>query len=133
LIAELRAAAGPGHQQLVTDLFETITLWENRAISATSRAKPGGKFDVTLKVSAKKLRADEAGKQTEVPMDDLVDIGVLGASDEPLYLRKHRIGSGESEITVEVDGRPVRAGIDPIVKLIDRRPDDNTVPVSAGE
>jgi hypothetical protein len=46
---------------------------------------------VTLKVAAKKIRADSAGTQSEVPMDDLVDIGVLGADEAPLYLKKHRI------------------------------------------
>ena len=106
-------------------------LTKNRAISATYKEK-GGKFEVTLKVSAKKLRADETGKQTEVPMDDLVDIGVLGPDDQPLYLKKHRIKTGETTLTIEVDSKPVKAGIDPVVKLIDRRSDDNTVPVTAG-
>src|SRR6185503_103951 len=81
LMAEIKAVTPPELQYFVTDLFETITLWENRAISATYKEK-GGKFEVTLKVSAKKLRADESGKQTEVPMDDLVDIGVLGPDDQ---------------------------------------------------
>lgn len=132
LLAELKAVTPPEYQYFVTDLFETITLWENRAISATVKEKGGGKYEVTLKVGAKKLRADEAGKQAEVPMDDLVDIGVLGPDDQPLYLRKHRIKSGETTLTLEVASKPAKAGIDPVVKLIDRRPDDNTVPVTPG-
>lgn len=64
-------------------------------------------------------------------MDDLVDIGVLGENETPLYLKKHRIRSGETTLTIEVQGKPVKAGIDPVVKLIDRRPDDNTIAVSA--
>ena len=130
LIAEFRAVTPPEFQYFITDLFETITLWENRAISATSKEKPGGKYEVTLKVSAKKLRADENGKQAEVPMDDLVDIGVVGANDEPLYLKKHRIKGGETTLTLEVAGKPAKAGIDPVVKLIDRRPDDNSIGVT---
>ena len=59
-------------------------------------------------------------------MDDLVDIGVYGRDpDTPIYLRKHRVRSGESEIVVEVTQRPTRAGIDPLHKLIDRDVDDN--------
>jgi ABC-2 type transport system permease protein len=131
LIAEFRAVTPPQYQYFVTDLFETITLWENRAISATYKDKGNGKYDVTVKVSAKKVRADEDGKQTEVPMDDLVDIGVLGADDAPLYLKKHRVKTGETTFTVEVAGKPIKAGIDPVIKLIDRRPDDNVVSVSA--
>jgi ABC-2 type transport system permease protein len=130
LLAEFRAVTPPDRQYLIEDLFETITLYENRAISATYRELAGGRYAVTLKVAARKLRADELGEQKEVPMDDLIDIGVLGPDDAPLYLAKHRVKAGESTFTLEVASRPVRAGIDPVVKLIDRRPDDNTVAVT---
>jgi hypothetical protein len=132
LLAEFRAVTPPEHQYLIADLFESIVLYENRALSATWREKGGGRYEVTLKVMAKKVRADESGAQTDVPMDDLVDIGVLGDDDTPLYLQKHRVRSGESTFTLEVSGKPARAGIDPVVKLIDRRPDDNTVAASGG-
>jgi aminopeptidase N len=131
LLAEFRAVTPPELQYFIGDLFETITLWENRAISATSKAKPDGHYEVTLKIAAKKVRADENGAQKEVPMDDWVDIGVLAAKDEPLYLKKHRIKTGESTLTIDVAGKPVKAGIDPVNKLIDRRSDDNTTDVKA--
>jgi hypothetical protein len=34
-------------------------------------------------------------------------------------------------LTIDVVGKPVKAGIDPVNKLIDRRPDDNTMDVKA--
>jgi hypothetical protein len=132
LLAEFRAVTPPEFQYLIKDLFEQITLFENRAISATWKEKGAGKYEVTLKVASKKLRSDENGALTEIPMDDLVDIGVLGPDDKPIYLKKHRIQGGETELKIEVAEKPVRAGIDPVVKLIDRRPDDNTVAVTAG-
>ena len=133
LLAEYRAVTPPEYQYLIEDLFETITLYENRAVSASYRDKGGGRYEVTLKVSAKKMRSDKGGTQAEVPMDDWVDIGVLGADDKPLYLKKHRIRSGESTFAIEVGEKPLRAGIDPVVKLIDRRPDDNTVAVTRAD
>jgi hypothetical protein len=133
LVGEFRAVTPPEYQYLITDLFETITLYENRAVSATYKDKGGGSYEVTLKVAAKKLRADENGTQSEIPMDDRIDIGVLGEDDKPLYLRKHPIRSGETTLTLVVAGKPVRAGIDPVVKLIDRRPEDNTVAVTKAE
>jgi ABC-2 type transport system permease protein len=132
LLAEFRAVTPPEYQYLIEDMFETITLFENRAVSASYRATGGGKFEVTLKVAAKKMRSDEGGALKEIPMDDLVDIGVQGPDDKPLYLKKHRIKSGETELKIEVSEKPERAGIDPVVKLIDRRPEDNTVAVTAG-
>jgi aminopeptidase N len=129
LLAELRQVIPPGQQHLITDLFETITLYENRAVSARARPATGGGFDVTINVTTKKLRADELGSESEIPMDDLVDVGVLGADGKPLYLRKHRLAAGTRELTVQVQGTPARAGVDPLNKLIDRKPDDNVVAV----
>jgi hypothetical protein len=129
LLAEFRAVTPPEHQGLLADLFEKITLYENRAISASSRALPNGRYEVTLKVSAGKLYADENGAQKAAPMDELVDIGVYDAKGDALYLAKHRVKTGEQAFTLEVQGKPAKAGIDPVVKLVDRRPDDNTVPV----
>ena len=62
-------------------------------------------------------------------MDDWVDIGVLGKDDKPLFLEKRRLKGGESTFTVHVTEKPLKAGIDPINKLIDRRPEDNVTPV----
>ena len=89
-----------------------------------------GHYEVTLNVSARKLYADENGAQKEAPMDELVDIGVYDAKGDALYLKKHRVKTGESTYTIDVAGKPVKAGIDPVVKLVDRRPDDNTVVVN---
>jgi len=131
LLAEFRAVTPPERQALIADLFETITFWEDRAVSATYKELAPNRFEVTLKVSAKKERFDAEGRQSEMPMDELVDIGVLGEKDEPLYLQKQRVRTGESTFTVTVAKRPLKAGIDPVNKLIDRRPDDNVVGVSA--
>jgi hypothetical protein len=81
---------------------------------------------VTLDVQANKLRADGTGKESEVAMNDLVEIGVFDAAEKPLYLQKHRIRSGLSRITVRVSGKPAKAGIDPRLYLIDRNWSDNT-------
>jgi ABC-2 type transport system permease protein len=53
------------YQYLLTDLFETITLYDNKASKATYRQLPDGKFEVRMAVAARKLRADELGKETE--------------------------------------------------------------------
>jgi ABC-2 type transport system permease protein len=74
---------------------------------------------VTLDVRARKTVYDSAGVVTEVPMDEWVPIGVFGparegdSSGEALYLRMHRVRSGEMTITVTVPRKPARAGVDP--------------------
>ncbi len=121
---------------MLKDLFEEITLYDNRAKEATSTKRPDGKYEVTLKLEAAKLRADSLGSEAPVEMNDLVDVGVFAANPKdgkelgaPLYLRKQRIRSGDATLTIVVDQPPARAGIDPYHKLIDRNSDDNTVAV----
>ena len=81
---------------------------------------------------------DSAGVETEVAMDDLVEVGVFAAAEhggtgDPLYLQMQRVRSGEQRIVVTVPKEPARAGIDPHNLLIDTQVDDNLVGVARVE
>jgi aminopeptidase N len=132
LLAHIRAVTPPQFQYVIDDMFETITLYDNRATEARARALPDGRYEVTMKVVAKKRKADELGKESDAPLSDWIDIGVLDADNKPLFLEKKRIDHEETEFTVIVDRLPARAGIDPYNKLIDRRPKDNTIAIEIG-
>jgi ABC-2 type transport system permease protein len=129
LIAELRRVTPPEHQGLIEDYFETITLYDDRAVSASARPAGDGRHEVELVVLAKKTRADAAGNEQDAAMDATVDIGVQDANGEYLFLEKRRVKSGENRFTIEVAGVPAKAGIDPLGKLIDRDASDNMVAV----
>jgi hypothetical protein len=138
LVAALRRATPDSLQYLLTDLFETVTLWDVKTTRAVAEPTGSGAFRVTLDVEAKKVRADTVGHDTETPMNDFVEIGVFApsASDEvgaPLYLARHRIHSGTQTITVTVPREPSRAGVDPYHELIDRQGGDNVVAVVKGD
>jgi ABC-2 type transport system permease protein len=130
-LAHVRAVTPPHLQYVIDDMFESITLYDNRATAAKARALPDGRYEVTLKVFAKKRKADALGKEEDAPLADWIDIGVLDADGKPLFLEKRLIEREETEFTVTVAGKPARAGIDPFNKLIDRRPKDNTIAVDA--
>jgi hypothetical protein len=134
LYAELRAATPDSLHTLLEDLFETITLWDVRTEEATVEPTGNGEYRVTIDVVARKIRADSVGNETEVAMDDLVEIGVFAPGDggvvgEPIYLKRHRIRNGEQSVVITVPREPSRAGIDPYRKLFDRVRDDNVVAV----
>ncbi len=129
LVGYLREATPPEQRALIEDLFETITLYDDRALSATYVEKGENTYEVKLHVTAKKLRADELGAEKEVPLDDRIDIGVLGADGTPLWMEKRRFTRAEEDITVTVTGKPAKAGIDPLNKLVDRDGEDNVVTV----
>ncbi len=133
LVERLRRIVPPQYAYIVDDMFESITLYENRALSATYRQTADGKYEVKLKVAAKKVKAAALGEEKEVPLADWIDIGVLDAAGKALYLEKHRIEKPETEFTITVDHVPAKAGIDPWNKLVDRKPDDNVMNVTKSQ
>ncbi len=70
IIRELRKVTPDSLQPVITDLFETITLFDNKADSATYTKRADGKYDLRLFVSARKLRADSLGAEREIPVVD---------------------------------------------------------------
>jgi aminopeptidase N len=129
LLAKIRAVTPPHLQYMIDDFFETITLYDNRALSAKAKPLPDGTYEVELKVFAKKRKADALGKEGDAPLADWIDIGVLDADGQPLFLEKRKIEQEETSFTLVVPKKPAKAGIDPYNKLIDRRPKDNAIAV----
>ena len=127
LYAHLQAATPARYQYLLADMFERITLYDNRALAATVRERDDGRFDLTLEVQVRKLYADGKGVETEAEtLDDWIEVGAYGEGDAPLYLELHRFDETADTLTILLDERPRRAGIDPRNLLIDRAPRDNT-------
>ena len=77
LYAELQAVTPDSLRPLLSDLFEHITLWDVRTDSVRAEPDGAGAWRVTLYVDASKARADSVGRQTPIPMDDLVEVGVF--------------------------------------------------------
>ena len=133
LIAALREQTPPELQYLIDDGFNRIVLYDNKALSATSKKTADGKYQVTLNVEARKVQADANGAETPVPLADFIDIGVFsGKKDEekPLYMKREKITREHESFTIVVDQQPTRAGIDPYNKLIDRIADDNMIDIT---
>jgi len=135
LVNGLRAVADAKQQDLITDLFERITLYDLQASVAQAKQRPDGRFDVTLEVRAHKRYADGKGKETEAPLDESFDIGLFTA--EPgrgnfdtrnvVLMQRMPLHSGQQTFTFTVDQLPTYAGVDPYNKWIDRNSDDNLV------
>jgi len=133
----VRRAVPEERRSLVADLFERITLFDNKLVKATARKQADGRYLVKLEATARKLRADGQGNESEAVLDDWIDIGVFGeekkegkAEETVLFLEKRHITEKTPTVEVVVDGKPVKAGIDPYNKLVDRNSDDNRKAVS---
>ena len=131
LIDALREQTPAELQYLLRDLFDEITLFTNRTKKATYTEREDGRFDVTIEVECKKYQADEQGKETEVPLDDWMDIGAFAKPEKDrkygatLHRERVKITQPENTFTFTVDQLPEQAGVDPFALLIDRIPDDN--------
>ena len=131
----IKASTPDTLQYFVEDAFEKIALYENRITSATYEKIEGDRYKVKMTVQTKKIYYDGLGKEKGSGTEkDLIDIGIFAEDSKndkgmkkkiPLYLKKHWLTPGEHVLEFEVKGKPVKAGIDPYNKLIDRIPDDN--------
>jgi ABC-2 type transport system permease protein len=140
LVDALRAESGPEHQQLITDLFEKITVYDLKTRTAAAKKRADGRWDVTLTVEAKKMYADGQGKETPVaiPAGEVFDVGVFTAepgkkgftSKDVLYFKVQPLKTGTQAVTVTVDKPPKFAGVDPYNKQIDRNSEDNAIRVT---
>jgi ABC-type transport system involved in multi-copper enzyme maturation permease subunit len=131
LVRYFREVTPPHYQNVVTDLFERIILYDNQAREATATKRADGKYVVKLTVASTKLQSDAKGEEKPIAIDDWVDIGVFAAGKKedlgkPLFMEKRRITRPSETFEIVVGEKPARAGIDPYHKLIDRNPKDNT-------
>jgi aminopeptidase N len=136
----LREEAGPGHDALIADLFEKITLLDAKATDPKATKRADGRWDVTFAVEAKKFYADGTGRETEAPLDEAFDVGVFTAkpgdrgfdAKSVLAMERRTIRTGRQTVTLTVDREPTWVGVDPYNKRIDRNSDDNLVAVGGG-
>jgi ABC-2 type transport system permease protein len=131
LVEALGSQTPPDKQYLLKDLFEDITVFSNRTVDATALKRPDGKYDVTIQFESRKFKDDPKGNETEVPVDDWIDIGAFAKPEKgkqygkTLYRDRVHVTQLRSTQTFTVDELPDQAGVDPFLLLIDRIPDDN--------
>ena len=128
----IKAATPDSLKYIINDMFETITLYENKTTSCSYTKTKDGKYLVKISVECKKMKADSLGKMKDVAIGDWIDIGVFGSKEQKgkkteteLYLQKRKIDKNKMEFEILLTEEPVKAGIDPYNKLIDRTPDNN--------
>ena len=119
----------------VDDGFKEIVLYENRVMDAKTVALDNGTWETTFTVNAKKIYYDDKGKEKSVDeKKNLIDVGLFGEDEtnddgitvkNPLYFELKWLSVGDNTFTITTDEKPLKAGIDPYNKLIDRNSDDN--------
>jgi ABC-2 type transport system permease protein len=139
LINEFRKEAKtPEQQQLITDLFEKITVYDLKVSDAVTR-KDGDGWTTTLTIAADKYYADAKGNETKAPLKEPIEVGLftarpgLGAfsSQNVIVMGLQPMHSGIQKITLHTKAKPTFAGVDPYNYYVDRNSDDNVKDVTA--
>jgi ABC-2 type transport system permease protein len=144
----LREEVGPdaAKQQVITDLFERIALFDLKAQSVSVRSLPNGKFDVAVTVLAGSTPGS-TGKEYDdghgnviarPPLNENVEIGLFASepdnfgfeAKDVITMRRIQLHSGLQTFHLMVDRKPSFAGVDPYHTLIDRNTADNVVAVN---
>lgn len=137
---------------LITDMFETITLYDNKVEKVEIKPLKNGKYQVDITFIVSKHKTTPKGKQIltddsnyyltgkdgkniikSYPLNDYIEIGVFGEKilknnyehDNEIFNKKYLINKINNKVSIIVDEKPVEVGVDPYNKLIDRDSNDN--------
>ncbi|UOQ66890.1 hypothetical protein [Hymenobacter volaticus] len=128
----IKRATPDSLQYLVKDMFENITLYDNRLTAATAQKLPDGRYKVKMTIEARKFYADSLGNERAAQFQDWVPVAVFPESGKdkkpapPLALTKRRLHAGTNQLEFIVPKKPAKAGVDPYHELVDRTLEDNT-------
>lgn len=149
MLRHIRRATPDSLSYLLRDLFETVTLYDNRITDVATAPLGNGAYQVDIGFVISKYRIDGEGQISfeeegaaalpeeegnspvrSLPLADYIEIGIFGkegakGEKEELYRRKHKITRMRNRLRVVVDKKPAAVAVDPFFKLIDAEPGDN--------
>ncbi|HEX8558150.1 MAG TPA: M1 family aminopeptidase [Pyrinomonadaceae bacterium] len=131
LLESLHAEAAPEHHALIDEWMREVSFLDLRVEAASALALPDGRYRVTATVRGRKTYEPAGGVQpTEVPLDEMIDVAAyaehpLSTDAAPLYAGKHRLRSGQTEVTFETHARPGFISLDPFERRVEAERADN--------
>jgi len=128
LVDEIKKAA-PAKATLIDELFNQIVLYENRAVKAEKTKLENGKYEVSLNLDLKKIKADEEGNEKFVDFKEEIPVGLRNKEGKLIYYKRHLLSQGEHTLKIQIDEEPFKAGVDPINSFIDKSLKDNEVSI----
>lgn len=150
-VDHIRKGTPAEYQYLIKDMFETITLYDNKVEKVTSKKLPNGKYQVDIDFVVSKYRSNDKGKREfkdengktltykgksnmqSYPLNDFIEVGIFGEKtkkgdfeiENELYNKKYKMDRINNKLSIIVDKKPLEVGVDPYNKLIDTNSEDN--------
>ena len=151
-VSHLKALTPEAYQYLIHDMFETITLYDNKVIKTDVKELSNGKYQVDMYFQVAKYKTDAKGEEIytdaqnqtltkmingkevkSLPLNDYVFVGIYGPKvkkekyeyeNEWQYV-KVKVNNIYNKYSFIVDEKPYQVGVDPYNILIDRDSNDN--------
>lgn len=124
LVRCIRQSTPDSLQYFITDAFDKIILYDNKVEDAKATKTDSG-YSVAITLNAKKIVADSAGKETDLPSENYVEVGIYKNSTTMMQLNRYKLKQGETKLSIFAKEQPYKVVIDPRLLLIDRKLDDN--------
>jgi hypothetical protein len=110
-------------QYFLEDSWKKVSLYDSKILSATARPDGTGQYRITLKLDARKVYFDSAGRESPaVNMNDYMDIGAMDSGGSVIYIHRYQLRYGVQTLEFIVKGRPISVQIDPYGYLLSRTP-----------
>lgn len=151
-VAHLKKNVPAEYQYLIKDMFEDITLYDNKVIKSEVKSLPSGEYQVDVYFQVAKYKTDKEGVETykdasgktlsekvgkdvvkSLPLNDYVFVGIYGEKtkngnysyENELLYKKVKVNKIQNKVSFVVKEKPVEVGVDPYNILIDRDSNDN--------
>jgi len=130
-LEELYKVAPQIYHTLIDDWFKHVVTYDLSVESSSYKQLNDGKYEVSIKVNAKRFQQQENGDTKGIVIDEPIQIGVFTIhpcntkKEGILYLKPHNINKNRIEFKITVDKRPTHIAIDPFGTRSDENLADN--------
>ena len=125
----LRLRIDEQYHPQIADLFERVTTWRLKVRDAIAEPLDDGRWKLTATIDARKFYTSGWGDETEAELNTPIPLAAFKGHDfaqaNILASRTDWLPSGESQVTMILDEKPTRFGIDPYLLLPDPNVYDN--------
>ncbi|MBE7510433.1 MAG: hypothetical protein HS118_09585 [Bacteroidia bacterium] len=112
---------------LITDLFETVTFYDNKILNAKLTKLTNNLFEIELSLEIKKYKSENS-KKSDMPLNDLVEIGFYSSDSRklPNEVKRIRVSKSNNLVKFSIGFKPDKIIIDPFILMIDKNSKDNS-------
>jgi hypothetical protein len=130
LIEYFRNVTPDSLHYVIRDLFETITLYENKITQAEYQMVSNDLYEVSITLDLHKHQFDSAGIAHQVKINEWVDLSIYeeveGGTEKLIYSKEIHVTNKITKVKMQVDKKPGKCVLDPKRKTMDREFDDNS-------